>query len=175
VPRLKGTRPSGSARLIAALLAFVASSLLIAGASWAVPVPVGPIVITIPEGFEVAETQRLKKALIAAWTKSVRGGNVRTLLQINVIDFGSTPARPASEAELGLYSEKYLRQFLGGIERRRAGYTASPVAHIRLAGFPAARASDRGHRPGGRRARPGTGRADNPAGRARSSRGAGTA
>jgi hypothetical protein len=110
-------------------------------AAWAVPVTVGPIAITVPAGFEAAQTQRLKRMLVTAWTKSVRNGSMKTLLQINVVDFGSAPGKAPGAQDLSIYAEKYLRQFLGGVERRRSRYVASPVAHIKLAGLPAVRAS----------------------------------
>lgn len=107
----------------------------------AAPVTVGPVVIIVPDGFQAAQTQRLKKTLITAWTKSVRNQGLKTLLQINVVDFGSPPGKPAAPQDLNSYAEKYLHQFLGGIERRRSNYVSSPVAHIELAGLPAARAT----------------------------------
>ena len=97
------------------------------------PTTLGPIVISVPDGFQHAQTQRQKKLLVAAWTKSVRDGSMKTLLQINVVDFGT----PAASQD----PEKYLRQFLSGNERRRTRYVASPVAHIQLAGLPAVRAT----------------------------------
>jgi hypothetical protein len=99
----------------------------------------------VPEGFEAAQTQRLKKSLITAWTKSVRRAGLKTLLQINVVDFGSPPGRPAATEDLGRYAEKYLRQFLADIQRRRANYVSSPVAHIKLAELPAVRATWNGY------------------------------
>src|SRR5438874_12449576 len=44
------------------------------------PVTVGPVSIVVPQGFEAAQTQRLKKTLITAWTKSARNGSLKTLL-----------------------------------------------------------------------------------------------
>jgi hypothetical protein len=96
------------------------------------PTTVGPIVIGVPDGFQHAQTQRQKKLLISAWTKSVRDGSMKTLLQINVVDIGT-----AGEAS----AEKYLGQFLTEVGRRRSPYSASPVAHIQLAGLPAVRAT----------------------------------
>ena len=107
----------------------------------AAPVTVGPVIITVPEGFAAAQTQKQKKTLITAWTKSVRNGGLKTLLQINVVDFGSAPGKPAAAQDLAIYAEKYLREFLGGIERRRTNYASSPFAHIKLAGLPALRAT----------------------------------
>jgi hypothetical protein len=96
------------------------------------PTTVGPIIISVPAGFQHAQTQRQKKHLVTAWTKSVHDGSMKTLLQIDVVDFGAAPSANA---------EKYLRQFLGNIERRRSHYISSPLAHIQLAGLPAVRAS----------------------------------
>jgi hypothetical protein len=128
-------------RLVASWVTVLAAQFLVAVSAHAAPVTVGPVIITVPEGFEAAQTQRLKKTLITAWTKSVRNGSLKTLLQINVIDFGSPPGKPAARQDLNVYAEKYLRQFLGGMERRRTNYVSSPVAHIKLAGLPAARAT----------------------------------
>jgi hypothetical protein len=107
----------------------------------AAPVTVGPVVISVPEGFAAAQTQKRKETLITAWTKSVRNGSLKTLLQINVIDFGSPAGKPAAAQDQAIYAEKYLRQLLGGIERRRTNYVSSPIAHIKLAGLPAVRAT----------------------------------
>ena len=41
--------------------AFVAALFLLLSPAHAVPVTVGPVVISVPEGFELAQTQRLKK------------------------------------------------------------------------------------------------------------------
>jgi hypothetical protein len=124
------------------LLAIAAHAASLTTTARTAPVTVGPIIIAVPEGFQAAQTQKLPKSLITAWTKSVRDGSMKTLLQINVIDFGSPrQGRPAATEDLARYAEKYLHQFLGGIERRRTNYVASPVAHIKLAGLPAARAT----------------------------------
>jgi hypothetical protein len=134
-------------RLVAGWVALPAAQFLLTLAAHAAPahsvgpVTVGPVIITVPEGFEAAQTQRLKKTLITAWTKSVRSAGLKTLLQINVIDFGSAPGKPAAPQDLNIYAERYLHQFLDGIERRRTNYVSSPIAHIKLAGLPAARAT----------------------------------
>jgi len=126
---------------IASGVTVLAAQFLLAMGAYAAPVTVGPIIITVPEGFEAAQTQRLKKTLITAWTKSIRNGNLKTLLQINVIDFGSAPGRPAASQDLNIYAEKYLHQFMDGMQHRLSNYVSSPIAHIRLAGLPAARAT----------------------------------
>jgi hypothetical protein len=99
------------------------------------------LLVTVPDGFEAAQTQRLKNKLTRAWTRSVRDGSMKTLLQVDVIDIGKQGGKPPSAPELATYTEKYLRQFLGGVERRRDGFVSSPVAHIKLAGLPASRVS----------------------------------
>jgi hypothetical protein len=136
MPRLGrlGTIPTKLATLLVLQLLLTVSAL-------AAPVTVGPVVISVPEGFAAAQTQKRKETLITAWTKSVRNGSLKTLLQINVIDFGSPAGKPAAAQDQAIYAEKYLRQFLGGIERRRTNYVSSPIAHIKLAGLPAVRAT----------------------------------
>ena len=126
---------------LAELLTILAAQILLTVAAHAAPVAVGPIFITVPEGFAAAQTQKQKKTLITAWTKSVRNGSLKTLLQIDVIDFGSAPGKPAAAQDLAFYAEKYLRQFLSSVERRRTNYVSSPLAHIKLAGLPAVRAT----------------------------------
>jgi hypothetical protein len=139
---MKTPRRPGKLGTIAAKLASILGvQFLLALSAHAAPVTVGPVVISVPEGFAAAQTQKQKKTLITAWTKSVRNGSLKTLLQINVIDFGSPAGKPAAAQDQAIYAEKYLRQFLGGIERRRTNYVSSPFAHIKLAGLPAVRAT----------------------------------
>jgi hypothetical protein len=126
---------------VGVLVQLLAAQMMFASRAEAAPVTVGPVVITVPNGFEAAQTQKLKKTLITAWTKSVRDGSMKTLLQIDVIDMGAQGGKPPTTQELAVTAEKYLRQFLGGVERRRTSFVASPVAHIKLAGLPAARAT----------------------------------
>jgi len=129
------------ARRLAELATILVALFVLSVSAHAAAVTVGPVVITVPEGFAAAQTQKQKKTLITAWTKSVRNGSLKTLLQINVIDFGSPPGKPAATRDQAIYAERYLRQFLGGIERRRTNYVSSPLAHIKLAGLPAVRAT----------------------------------
>src|SRR5262249_34952699 len=128
-------------RSLSGLIAMAAMHLLAVTSARAAAVTVGPIVIAVPEGFEAAQTQRLSKTLVPAWTGAARGGSLKPLLQINIVDFGSPPGKPAAPQDLGLCADRYLRQFLGGIEQRRTNYVSSPIAHIQLAGLPAARAT----------------------------------
>ena len=97
----------------------------------------GPVTLSVPEGFVAAPPQRQDNMSVWAWTKSAPGGKVKALLQVSVYDFGSQLAKVSRE-ELATGSEKYLREFLGGIERRRTNYALSTVRHVELAGAPAA-------------------------------------
>lgn len=104
------------------------------GVAQAAPATVGPVVITVPPGFVAAQTQKAKKTLITAWTKSVKDGSSKTFLQITVVE-QAKPEEP----------EKYLRRELATLEHRRTNYAHSPVAHIQLAGVPAVRATWNGN------------------------------
>jgi hypothetical protein len=77
-----------------------------------------------------AQTQKRKKSLITAWTRSVKNGTSKTLLQIEILDSGKAES-----------AEKHLHLALDAIGRRRSNFAASPLAHIQLAGLPAVRAS----------------------------------
>lgn len=101
---------------------------------------VGPVSLSVPEGFVAAPMQRQENMSVWAWTKSARGGRVKALLQVSVYDYGSQLARSSHEETAG-GAEKYLRDFLGGIERRRMNYALSAVKHLQLAGAPAATAT----------------------------------
>jgi len=121
-------------RLVELLALFVLTTAI---AQAAAPITVGPVVITVPQGFVAAQTQKARKTLITAWTKSVKDGSSKTFLQLTVLEL----AKPAAPEE----AEKYLRHELATLERRRANYTHSPVAHIQLAGVPAVRATWNGN------------------------------
>lgn len=100
----------------------------------------GPITMPVPEGYIAAPPMRRDKVSVWAWTKSAPGGTVKALLEVTVHDFGPKFAQATAE-ELASSSEQYLRQFLGGIERRRSNYALSPVKHMQLAGAPASQAA----------------------------------
>ena len=97
----------------------------------------GPVTLAVPEGFVATPPQRQDNLAVWAWTKSAPGGTVKALLQVNVYDFGSQFANVPRD-ELGRGAEKYLREFLSGVEHRRSDYVLSPVTRLELAGTPAA-------------------------------------
>jgi len=118
-----------AAPAVSAAPAANAAPLAAAAASRAA-VTVGPILITVPDGFQAAQTQRRKKSLITAWTHSVKSGASKTLLQIEVLETGKAES-----------AERHLHLALEAIARRRSNFSVSPPAHIQLAGVPALRAS----------------------------------
>jgi hypothetical protein len=100
----------------------------------------GPLSLSVPDGFVAAPMQRQQNLSVWAWTKFVPGGRVKALLQVSVYDFGSQLAERSREEVAG-GAEKYLSEFLGGVERRRTDYAQSAVKHLKLAGEPAAAAT----------------------------------
>lgn len=98
---------------------------------------IGPIQFMVPDGYEFARSGHHDGAQISAWTKSA--GTSKTLLQVTLYDMGSA-ADTSTPQELSHAAQAYLHQFLGGVERRRTDYTASPVRELRLASGPAASA-----------------------------------
>ena len=120
--------------------AFVLLLAALTAPQWAAAASFGPVTMAVPEGFVPAPPMRQDKMSIWAWTKSAPGGTVKALLELTVYDFGPKLAQATAE-ELASGSEQYLRQFLRGIEGRRANYALSQVQHVQLAGVPASRAT----------------------------------
>ncbi len=109
-----------------------------ATAATVIPATVGPIQLVIPDGFEFARSGHHDGARVSAWTKA--GGATKALLQVTLYDMGST-ADTSTPQELSHAAQAYLRQFLGGVERRRTDYELSPVRELSLASGPAASAT----------------------------------
>ena len=103
---------------------------------------VGPVTVILPAGFSPAGSQTQGNMQVAAWTKGE--GAAKTLLQISIYDFGSAAQGAPSEKELAEGAEKYLGDFLKGIERHRTDYSQSPIERVKLAGLPAARSTWKG-------------------------------
>jgi len=75
---------------------------------------------------------------IDAYVHRIPGSDRSTLLQVTTYDFGSK-LEGVPKSELGDGAEKYLMQFLGGIERARAEFHAAKPTRTALGGVPAAR------------------------------------
>jgi hypothetical protein len=98
----------------------------------------GPLVISVPEGFEGPIRSDEGGGVTSAWVKRRPGMNGGTLLQVSAIDVGAsldgiTPAQRAEGAR------HYLLEFIGGIAKGRGNFELGDVDQISLAGLPAAR------------------------------------
>lgn len=128
-------RTSARCQLLLLAVALSVSSL---GNAQNGPTTLGPVQLTIPEGFEFAKSGRQDAMEVSAWTKGV--GSTGTLLQVSIVDMGSQLETVPTAAQLTEGTDKYLQEFLGAVERRRTEYALSPVRHLTLAGQPASSA-----------------------------------
>jgi|SRR5579872_745035 len=124
-----------------AVIAMSAGAVAPGQSAPASPARVGPVLIAIPPGFAAAPSQKLKDTRLSAWTKSVRDGSIKTLLQVTVYNLGSHPDKTLSDQELVDGARQYLRQALVAVERRRAQFHASAESRIAIAGAPAFKAT----------------------------------
>ena len=124
--------------LVAFLLALAITAPL--GLARAADASLGPIAMSVPEGFVAAPMQRQENLSVWAWTKSAPGGTVKALLQVSIYDYGPKLAKASAE-EITSGTEKYLREFLCGVERRRTNYALSTIQRVQLAGGSASRAT----------------------------------
>jgi hypothetical protein len=139
------TLPEGKLTDMIKMFAGVLSAaLFLSTAAFAESSTIGPVEISVPEGFGNRQTQRQGSSQTTGWTKFSSDQNTKALLQVSVYDFGSELGKP-SKQELVEGAEQYLREFLSGIERRRENYVLSPIERLQLAGLPAARGRWRGN------------------------------
>lgn len=127
------------ALLLVVLAAIVATDAAAQGYEFVL----GPVALSVPAGFEGPESQKRGGLTLAGFRKPNPGTDTAALLQISLYEFGvrlaDLPAR-----ERGNAAEKYLRELIRGIERRRSAFVLSPPTRLKLAGIPAARAAWRG-------------------------------
>lgn len=89
--------------------------------------------IKIPEGFEGPVTQSMRQgASVTAYTYP-HDSNTGTLLQITSWNPNQSFPQMTNE-ELKVGSEKYLLQFLSGIQRKRDSFKKSGVEFIQISG-----------------------------------------
>lgn len=74
-------------------------------------------------------------------TRQSNTPGARTLLQISVYDTGGKIPATLKKEELSQGAEKYLLDFLKGIERRRTNFVRGDALHLTLGGVPAAKVS----------------------------------
>lgn len=99
--------------------------------------------IDIPVGFQGPIRQALgADAVVVGYTKP-HSGDRGTLLQISAYAFGSRLPKLTDE-QLGTAADKYLLEFIAGVERRRSAFQASAPIRVMLGGIPAARLTWKG-------------------------------
>jgi hypothetical protein len=124
-----------SRRLVALLLIAASCAVL------AAPFEAETFILDVPVGFEGPISQSMgAEGSVVAFTKPHANAPTTTLLQITIFEVPShLPALPRHD--LGPASERYLGQFLGGIERRRSNFVSTVPTRVTLSGLPASRSS----------------------------------
>ncbi len=103
----------------------------------------GLLVLDIPDGFEgPVQESPSPEASIVGYVKRVPGDDAGTLLQVSVYEFsqasGQKPDDMPENRRIAA-TDRYLMQFLGGVEKRRKAFVRSPVSHLQIDGLPASR------------------------------------
>jgi hypothetical protein len=98
----------------------------------------GPLVISVPQGFEGPMHSDEAGGVTVAWIKRRPASDGGTLLQVSAIDVGAsldglTPAQRADGAK------HYLVEFARGMAQRLGGFVFDGIDQVTLAGLPAAR------------------------------------
>lgn len=97
------------------------------------------ILLDVPEGFEGPIQQSPgPQAKVVGYSKPYPNKDGGTLFQITEYEMGEA-LRGMSEDKRGETADYYLRQFLGGVERRRTNFAAAKAERIVLGGIPGAR------------------------------------
>ena len=93
--------------------------------------------LDVPGGFQGPISQSMgADGSVIAFTKPHPGAPTNTLLQITIYS-APAGAQPPRADQLGPLSERYLGQFLGGIERRRTDFSSTKPSRVTLGGLPA--------------------------------------
>jgi hypothetical protein len=98
----------------------------------------GPIVISVPEGFEGPTRSDEQGGVTIGWVKQRPASDGGTLLQISAIDIGPSldGITPAQRIEATAH---YLLEFVKGIGQRLRDFEFGDIEQASLAGLPAAR------------------------------------
>ena len=99
----------------------------------------GPLVITVPQGFEGPTRSDANGGVTIAWVKRRPVSDGGTLLQVSAIDVGTSldGITPSQRVE---GSAHYLLEFAKGIAQRLGDFELGNIDQVSLAGLPAARA-----------------------------------
>jgi hypothetical protein len=98
----------------------------------------GPIVISIPEGFEGPRRSAEDGGVTIGWIKRQPASDGGTLLQVSAIDVG-TSLDGISSAQRIEATAHYLMEFVKGIGQRLGDFEFGGIDQASLAGLPAAR------------------------------------
>jgi hypothetical protein len=98
----------------------------------------GPVVISIPDGFDGPIRSDSAGGTTTGWVKRRPGAEGGTLLQISAIDVGTSldGITPAQRIEA---AQHYLLEFAKGLEQKLGHFELGDIEQISLAGLPAAR------------------------------------
>jgi hypothetical protein len=96
----------------------------------------GPIVISVPEGFEGPTRNDTEGGLTVGWIKRQPASAGGTLLQISAIDLGTSldGITPAQRVEATAH---YLLEFVKGIGQHLQNFELGDIEQTSLAGLPA--------------------------------------
>ena len=121
---------------LVAYMGLCVALLLLCAPSWCADV--GPIVISVPEGFEGPTRSDEQGGVTMGWVKRRPASDGGTLLQISAIDVGSS-LEGITSAQRVEATEHYLLEFVKGVGQRRADFEFGGIEQASLAGLPAAR------------------------------------
>jgi len=114
----------------------VAALLLVWAPSWCATA--GPIVITVPDGFEGPTRSNTAGGVTMGWVKQQPGSDGGTLLQVSAIDVGTSleGITPAQHIEA---TQHYLLEFIKGLGQHVDDFEFGDVDQASLAGIAAMR------------------------------------
>jgi hypothetical protein len=98
----------------------------------------GPLVISVPQGFDGPIRSDENGGVTIAWVKRRPASDGGTLLQVSAIDVGDSLDAIAPSQRLQAASH-YLLEFLKGMGQRLGQFEFGEFEHTALAGLPAAR------------------------------------
>jgi hypothetical protein len=98
----------------------------------------GPLVISVPEGFDGPTRTDEAGGVAVGWVKRLPGTQGGTLLQVSAVDVGAS-VDSITPAQRGEAARHYLLEFIGGIRLRRKDFELGDIEQVSLAGLPAVR------------------------------------
>jgi hypothetical protein len=134
----QGETEKGALLVVKSKLLALLFAILACGVAGAKEFSVGPLRLTVPEGFQGPIRQDEGAATVVGFSKPRADARANTLLQISIYDAGEG-VEPLPDAERAAAATKYLLEFLGGVERQRTGFKRTTPEVIEIDGIPAAR------------------------------------